>query len=356
MRSYLIGALLGVALLLGCGPANQESKQKYPVLDTRTDGFDTAKAKALAEDAIVRYPDLACMVGLFAYNPPMCLDAVKEAGKLDQIRVVAFDADDRTLDGIENGEIYGTIVQNPYRYGYESVRILAALARGDRSLLPEDDFLSIDGRAITQENIKEYRDKLDRLMEGADEPRPEPSPDKPTVAYVTNGIASFWLKAEKGARDAAKEFDVNLEVRMPPKGAGDQKRMVQDLLTRGVDGIAISPIDPKNQSDLLDEIAEKTVLITHDSDAPESDRLCYVGMDNYKAGRMCGKLVKEALPEGGKVMIFVGRLEQANAKLRQQGVIDELTDTAPEGPAKSAKQADQAAGTAEPADGKAGSE
>lgn len=150
--------------------------------------------------------------------------------------------------------------------------------------------------------------------------------ERPTVAFVTNGIADFWVIAEKGARDAAAEFDVNLEVRMPPNGIVDQKRMVQDLLAQGVDGIAISPIDPANQGDLLEEIARHTILITHDSDAPNSPRLCYVGMDNYKAGRMCGELVKQGLPDGGSVMIFVGRLGQENAKLRRQGVIDELLD------------------------------
>lgn len=152
------------------------------------------------------------------------------------------------------------------------------------------------------------------------------SADAPKVAYVTNGIASFWVIAEKGAQDAGREFDANVTVRMPPNGVEDQKRMCQDLLVQGIDGIAISPIDSVNQSDLLDEIAEQSILITHDSDAPESKRSCYIGMDNYLAGRMCGQLVKEAIPDGGSVMIFVGRLGQANAQLRRQGVIDELLD------------------------------
>ena len=39
---------------------------------------------------------------------------------------------------------------------------------------------------------------------------------------------------------------------------------------------------------------------------------------------MCGKLVKEALLDGGSVMIFIGRLEQDNSKRRRQGVIDEF--------------------------------
>jgi ribose transport system substrate-binding protein len=49
-------------------------------------------------------------------------------------------------------------------------------------------------------------------------------------------------------------------------------------------------------------------------------------MDNYTAGRLCGELIKEAMPEGGSVMIFVGRLGQLNARQRRQGVIDELLE------------------------------
>ena len=151
--------------------------------------------------------------------------------------------------------------------------------------------------------------------------------DAPKVAYITNGIASFWVIAEKGAMDGGKEFGADVRVMMPgTDGVGDQKRMSQDLLAQSIDGIAISPIDPDNQGDLMKEIADNTNMITHDSDAPNSDRLCYVGMDNYDAGRMCGQLVKEAMPEGGTVMIFVGRLGQANARQRRQGVIDELLD------------------------------
>ncbi len=150
--------------------------------------------------------------------------------------------------------------------------------------------------------------------------------EKPSVAYVTNGIASFWVIAEKGVEAAARDLDVNAETLMPPNGVADQKRMVQDLLTRGVDGIAISPIDPANQTDLLNQAASRTPLITHDSDAPNSNRLCYVGMSNYDAGRMCGELIKEAMPEGGSVMLFVGRLEQLNARQRRQGIIDVLLD------------------------------
>ena len=144
------------------------------------------------------------------------------------------------------------------------------------------------------------------------------------LGFVTNGVGSFWVIASKGVEHAAKEFSVQTEVHMPAEGVSDQKRIIQTLLARGIDGIAVSPIDPENQTDLLNEAAANTFLITHDSDAPNSNRLCFIGIDNYSAGRECGKLVKEALPDGGNLMIFVGRLEQLNAQQRRQGVIDEL--------------------------------
>lgn len=148
---------------------------------------------------------------------------------------------------------------------------------------------------------------------------------KPKVAYVSNGIDPFWNVAAAGAKAGAKEFDAEVEV-LFPKDLPDQKRMLEGLLARGIQAIAVSPIDAANQIGFLNEAAARVPLITHDSDAPGSKRLCFVGMDNYKAGRQAGKLVKEALPEGGKVMIFVGRLEQLNAQQRRQGVIDELLD------------------------------
>ena len=146
------------------------------------------------------------------------------------------------------------------------------------------------------------------------------------LAYVTNGVDPFWNTATAGVRAAEKKFGVQCQVLMPPKGIIDQKRMIEGLLARGIDGIAISSIDPKNQIDLINDAAARCPVITHDSDAPDSKRLCFVGMDNYKAGRAAGKLVKSALPSGGKVMIFVGRLEQLNSQQRRQGVIDELLD------------------------------
>lgn len=144
-------------------------------------------------------------------------------------------------------------------------------------------------------------------------------------AVVTNGVASFWDICKAGAEQAGKDLGVDVEVLMPD-GVEDQKKMMEDMLTRGAKGIAVSPIDPENQTGFFNDVAERTHFITMDADAPKANRRVFVGVDNYDAGRMCGALVKEAIPDGGELVIFVGRLEQDNAKRRRQGVIDELMD------------------------------
>src|SRR4051812_31100150 len=105
---------------------------------------------------------------------------------------------------------------------------------------------------------------------------------KPRIAYVTNGVDPFWTIAAKGANDGAAEFNADVTV-IFPSNAEDQQRKIEDVLIGGIDGIAISPIDAKNQTPMIDQAARKTNLITHDSDAPESIRLMYIGMDNYRS-------------------------------------------------------------------------
>ena len=62
------------------------------------------------------------------------------------------------------------------------------------------------------------------------------------------------------------------------------------------------------------------MLFTADSDAPKSNRVMYIGTDNVAAGRQAGELIKKALPNGGKIMLFVGTMDAANAHERVQGI------------------------------------
>ena len=149
------------------------------------------------------------------------------------------------------------------------------------------------------------------------------------LAFVTNNSSDFWTIARRGVEKADNELpDVSGEFRITSDGtAAEQKRIIDDLITKGVDGIAISPVDPQNQTTLINEVAKKALVFTQDSDAPDSDRACYVGTDNVAAGRQAGQLIKEVLPAGGKIMLFVGKLDARNAQERIQGIREVLHDS-----------------------------
>lgn len=151
------------------------------------------------------------------------------------------------------------------------------------------------------------------------------------IAFITNCVDPFWFPGRVGAQAAGRDLGVEVDVQMPANATPvEQKQILEDMLARGVAGIAISPIDPTNQTTLLDRVAAEVPLITHDSDAPLSKRRCFIGVDNYDAGLLCGELVKEALPDGGKIMLFIGNLAQDNAKKRRQGVIDAVLGNPPD--------------------------
>jgi len=146
------------------------------------------------------------------------------------------------------------------------------------------------------------------------------------LAFVSNNASPFWTIARAGCEDAAKSLgNVDVDFRIPSTGSvAEQQQIMDDLLAKGVDGIAASPIDPANETDFLNKVADSTLFITTDSDAPKSKRVCYIGTDNQAAGVEAGKLIKEALPDGGKIMVFVGTLDAQNAKDRYAGIKKEL--------------------------------
>src|SRR5947209_5077995 len=101
------------------------------------------------------------------------------------------------------------------------------------------------------------------------------APQKKTLALVTNAAADFWTIARRGVEKAQKEHpDYAMEVVVTGQAtAAEQRRELDDLLARGVAGVSISAIDPKNSTEVFNRVAAKAVLLTTDSDAPQSNRV-----------------------------------------------------------------------------------
>jgi ribose transport system substrate-binding protein len=140
------------------------------------------------------------------------------------------------------------------------------------------------------------------------------------LAFVTNNASEFWKIAQAGVKKYEKESKVQVDVILPDGTVADQNKKLEELASQNYDGIAVSAIAPADQVKKLNEVAEKTHLITFDSDAPASNRLLYIGTNNFEAGKALGEQIVELLPEGGKMAVFVGTLSADNAKQRLQGI------------------------------------
>jgi ribose transport system substrate-binding protein len=338
-RSLPLGPALAVVALAGCnggggggaggqaGGGAGEQVGKFLVLGTQTDGADQSAAKKNAENTLLKFPDVDALVGLWAYNTPQCLEAVRDAGKLGSVKLFGFDEDEATLRGIAEGHVEGTIVQQPYQFGYQSMRYLTMIARGEPFDVPESGVIDIPARTITAADVQGYSDELAQLRAmGAEAEAAAPRAADQRFAFVTNNASTFWSYARAGCYKAEQDFGIAVDFETPSDGSSsEQNRILENILKRGgCSGVAVTPLDPANQTALLNRLAAAVPLICHDSDAPESDRRFYLGTNNYEAGRLLGKLIKERMPEGGSIMVFVGQIDVMNASERRRGMLEEL--------------------------------
>jgi ribose transport system substrate-binding protein len=146
--------------------------------------------------------------------------------------------------------------------------------------------------------------------------------DKPkTFALVPKTISvPFYADVEKGCKEEAKKLGVQILYTGPNTAdEAEQVKVLRDVVARGVDGLAIAPMNADSVIGVIADARKKKIpVITFDSDSPDSGRLCYVGTDNLEAGREAGKIFKKLLPKG-KYAILTGGLAAANLNERIKG-------------------------------------
>ena len=161
--------------LAGAKDAKGPKLGKYTLYKNEmiTDNAQRATCLDNAKDAIEKLSgtENVCMVGLWAYNAPAILEAAKSKGAVGKIKIVSFDEYPDTLTAIERGEIYATVVQDPYNFGYKSVEMLAEAAKsGDKAAVSKDPVRNIPHRIVAKEEskdrlgVKKFSEDLNRLL------------------------------------------------------------------------------------------------------------------------------------------------------------------------------------------------
>lgn len=136
------------------------SGTKITLVDVRADDIDQARAKRNVEDTLTADPSINCMVGIYSYNTPQIYQALKEAGKLGQIKVIGFDEDQVTLGGVREGTIVGTVVQQPYEWGYQGMKDMAKYIEGDKAFIPASHLMIIPTKVIEKGNVDAFAVEL----------------------------------------------------------------------------------------------------------------------------------------------------------------------------------------------------
>ncbi|TWT88512.1 D-ribose-binding periplasmic protein precursor [Pseudobythopirellula maris] len=142
------------------------------------------------------------------------------------------------------------------------------------------------------------------------------------AAFVTGGVGDFWDSAIAGAKQAARELNVELDIRKPEGESTleEQMHLLSVVSSLPLDAVALCPLDPERQTQLINQIAVSKPVITYSSDASASARHGYVGTSNYSAGLVAGTLVKKSFPNGGgKIAVLSGHATQESSQERIAG-------------------------------------
>lgn len=144
------------------------------------------------------------------------------------------------------------------------------------------------------------------------------SVETPTMQIVREGLR----RAASELRASGVEFIVR-ELR----GLDEELVLesIEELTSQGIQGLAISPNNTPELRQCINGLYEQGIpVITLNSDIPGSKRICFIGMDNYRAGQTAAGLMCQMLPAGSKVLPLAGHLNNTAHNNRLNGFLDTL--------------------------------
>ncbi|MFM8890535.1 MAG: substrate-binding domain-containing protein, partial [Planctomycetia bacterium] len=111
--------------------------EAFKEVDRMSDEMDLSKARDNVRTALVNHPDLAALVGIWAYNAPAIAEVVQERSARERLTIVTFDAQALALNHMAEGRIDAMVVQNPFEMGIQTVRLLRAMHLEDEGTIKE---------------------------------------------------------------------------------------------------------------------------------------------------------------------------------------------------------------------------
>lgn len=163
--------------------------------------------------------------------------------------------------------------------------------------------------------------------------KPSGEPARLKIAVIPKGTThEFWKSIHLGAQMAADELAVEIIWKGPQKedDRAQQITVVEDFISRGVDGIVLAPLDERALCrPVQDAVRENIPVVIIDSGLQGSDYISYVATDNYKGGVMAARRLAFLLRNSGRIFLVRYQEGSASTTQREQGFLDTIQAEAP---------------------------
>jgi ribose transport system substrate-binding protein len=132
----------------------------FESLDSLEDGINDSKAQENVRIALNNHAEIDMLVGIWAYNADAIVQIVSKRGVRDKTKIVVFDAAEKAIRHMGDGNVDAMVVQNPYQMGYLGVKLMKAMLDGDDATISElypswnpttESFAEPDGDVYTTE-------------------------------------------------------------------------------------------------------------------------------------------------------------------------------------------------------------
>lgn len=145
---------------------------------------------------------------------------------------------------------------------------------------------------------------------------------KPTICVILKAMDSVtWLSVEDGLKQAAAEYDVNVNILWPSKenNIEAQNVILEDVIASEPDAIAVSPCDSEHM-EIMGEAVKKGIPCFYIDTKSTSYAFPYIGADNRRMGEQGAEALAREV-ESGKIAIIMGNRRQSAHKERMEGFL-----------------------------------
>ncbi len=170
-----------------------------------------------------------------------------------------------------------------------------------------------------------------------------------TVGFVPKALnQEFWITSKAGATDADEQMsdgEVLVDAGSSELAIDEQIAVVEDMLTKQVDALAVAPTAPDQLKPVLERASKQVPVLLVDTDIPSWDgKTTYIGTDNFKGGQVAGEYIIDQMKGSGSLALINGVPGATSGEDRIAGVRDAVKGTDIEVVAEVAADFDRAEG------------